>query len=225
MESAQEFQQLIANYPETEFYDEAIAKQYEIGDQLFEEGQERLNKRWRLFRKRPITRAGEVYEMVVDNQPFTAAAAEAQYKIGRTHYVREEYLTAAFEYRRVIEDYSGTEWVNDASYGVAMCYYNMSLPPEYDQSPSRLTMDAIDSFRGRYPNDERVDELMDKREEMRQNIAEQRLEIARFYERRRKFDSARIYYQVLVEDYPGTEAAETAQEWLAANPSAERSPA
>lgn len=225
LEGAQEFQRVIANYPDTQFFDDSIAKQYEIGDELFEVGQARLDKRWRPLRKRPIKRAGEVYAMVVDNQPFTAAAAEAQYKIGLTHYVRKEYLTAAFEYRRVVEDYSASEWVNEASYGLAMCYYNLSLPPDYDQSPSKMTMSSIDSFRSRYPADERVDDLMVKREEMRQNIAQQRLQIARFYERRRNFDSARIYYQVVVEQFPGTEAAESAQAWLEANPSRDRTPA
>ena len=42
MDGAQEFQSLIANYPETNHYDAAIDKQYEIGDLFFERGQVRI---------------------------------------------------------------------------------------------------------------------------------------------------------------------------------------
>ena len=49
---------------------------------------------------------------------------------------------------------------------------------------------------------------------MRENIAQQRLKTARFYENRREFDSAHIYYEILVDEFGDTEAAESAREWL-----------
>lgn len=218
LDAAEDFQQVIVAHPETELYDEAIAKQYEIGDKFYEIGVDKLDDRWTLYKKRPLKRAITVYSMVIDNQPFTPEAAEAQYKVGLSHYAREEYVEAAFEYRRVVEDYSTSEYVDEASYGLAMTYYNQSLPPEYDQSPSALTIDAIDTFAEKYPSDERVPELQGKRAEMRETIGQQRLQTAQFYEKRRQFDAARIYYQVVVDDYSDTPAAQDAQTWLAAHP-------
>lgn len=129
MNAAKSFQQLIAAYPDSDRYDEAVRKQYDIGDQYYARGEQLAGKKWRIFRNRPYKRAGEVYTMVVDNQPFAPAAAEAQYKIGLCHYARKQYIDAAFEYQRVVEDYSASDWVNDASFGLAMCYYEASLPP------------------------------------------------------------------------------------------------
>ncbi len=219
--AANEFQQLVAAHPDTKLYDAAIEKQYEIGDLYYEKGQERMKKRWALYKKRPLRRAIEVYGMVVDNQPFTAAAAEAQYKVGLCHYTREEYVEAAFEYRRVIEDYSGSDWVDEAGHGLALCYYDASLPAEYDQSPSRLAIEAIERFGERYPDDPRLGELEEKRQEMRETIAKQRFKTARFYEKRREFDSARICYQVVVEQFEDTPFAQEAQQWLEEHPAAE----
>lgn len=215
VDAAKEFQQVISAYPDTDLFDETIAKQYEIGDQLYEKGQKLQGKRFRLFKGRPLKRAAEVYSMVVENAPFTSAAAEAQYKIGLCHYAREEYLEAAFEYRRVIEDYPASDWVDEASYGLAMCYYERSLPPAYDQTPSQLAIDSIDDFIARYPQDERVAQLQEYRGEMVETIAQHQLDIARFHERRREFESAYIYYELVVEQYPETEAATIAQGWLA----------
>ena len=213
--AAQEFQQVVTNYPASDLHDEVIERQYDIGDTLYEEGLDRMDRTFAWFRTQPVRQAIEVYNMVIDNQPFTEAAAEAQYKVGRCHQVLDEYIEAAYEYRRVIEDYSGTEWVPDASHGLVESYYASTLPPAYDQSPSRLTINAIDDFMQRYPGDERANELEEKRRKMRENIAQQRLKTARFYENRREFDSAHIYYETLADEFPDTEAAETAHEWLA----------
>jgi outer membrane protein assembly factor BamD (BamD/ComL family) len=53
---------------------------------------------------------------------------------------------------------------------------------------------------------------------MLERVAQQRLQTAQFYEKRRRFKSARIYYNVVVDQFPGTSAATEAAGWLAANP-------
>lgn len=219
--AAREFQQVIANYPDSDLFDAVIAKQYEIGDGLYDLGTKRALRWWPMFRHRPLKRAAEVYGMVIRNQPFTTAAAEAQYKVGLCHFARKAYLEAAYEYRRVIEDYAGSEWVDEAGEGLALCYYRMSLPPEYDQAPSELAINAIDDFKARFPEDARVADLDGKRVEMRENIAMQRLVTARFYERRREFPAARLCYEVVVEQFPETEAAKSAQKWIDEHPGVE----
>jgi outer membrane protein assembly factor BamD len=217
MEAAQSFQQLIAAHPDSGRYQEAVRNQYDIGDYYYARGESLSGKKWHLFRNRPYKRAAEVYTMVVDNQPFAPVAAEAQYKIGLCHYARKQYIDAAFEYRRVVEDYSGSDWVNDASFGLAMCYFKASLPPAYDQKPSEMAVAAIDDFVSRFPSDERVAELKEKRVKMRESIAKQCLETARFYERRREFPAAKLYYEQLARDFADTEAATAATAWLEEN--------
>jgi len=218
MDAAKEFQQLVTKYPNTTLYDAAIKKQYEIGDKLYEQGQQLKKKKFRLFRGNPLKKAIQVYSMVITNQPFTDAAAEAQYKVGLCHYARKEYVEAAFEYKRVIEDYSTSEWVDDARYGLAKCYYEGSLPPAYDQEPSQLAINAADEFVAQYPDDARAEEVKTIRTEMREKIAQQRLQTAQYYARRRNFEAARIYYTMLSEKFGETTAGAKAKEWLEKNP-------
>ncbi len=217
-DAAQQFQRVVSNYPDSELFERVVEKQYEIGDFFYEKGQSRSQKRFAFFRKAPYKKAIDVYTTVIDNQPFTGAAAEAQYKVGLCHFARKEYVEAAYEYRRVVEDYSSSEWVDEASYGLAETYYTASLPPDYDQSPSKLAIDAIDEFKSRYPGDERVADLDVKRQEMRDRIAKQRLQTAKFYEKRRQFTAARLCYEVVADDFADTSSAEEARAWLDANP-------
>jgi len=218
--AAKEFQQVVKNYPSTELYQQAIANQYIIGDHFYDEGQKKMNKKWALLKKRPLKRATDVYGMVIENQPFTPEAAQAQYKIGLCHFARKDYTEAAFEYRRVVEDYAASEWVDDASYGLAEVYTAGSRPPDFDQTNSQLAVRAIDDFKTQFPTDARVAELDPKRQEMRNKMAEGQLRSANFYVKRREFLSARIYFELIAKDFAETPAAAKATEWLAANPGA-----
>jgi len=220
-EAAKELQKVVTEYPDSELYDKVIEKQYEIGDRLYEKGLKNRGKWWKPFHNRPLKHAIEAYGLVIDNQPFTNAAAEAQYKVGLCQFTRKDYVPAAYDYRRVIEDYPDSEWVKEASYGLAMCYHKASLPADYDQTPSELTMSAIDGFVERFPEDPRVEELKRIRSDMRETIARQRLQTAEYYAKRREFNAARLSYQVVVEQFADTEAAGEAQQWLTANPASE----
>ncbi len=230
VKAAEEFQQVISVYPESPLYDDVIANQYKIGDALFEKGSKRLERRstgfrpWRPvtrlnpFRRRPLRKAIDVYTMVIDNQPFTSEAAEAQYKTGLCYFTREEYLEAGFEFTRVLEDYAESEWVREASFYLTRAYEEAAFDPDYDQAPSKLAIGSIGDFSRRYPADPRVPERREVSEKMRESIAEQRFRTARFYEKRRRLDSARIYYEIVAGEFEGTQAAEKAEKWLAENP-------
>ncbi len=227
VDSAEEFQKVVSTHPGTGLYDEVIQQQYDIGDTLYEKGLKRTNdgetSEWmthrpmswiNAIRRRPFKNAVEVYTIVIENQPFTPEAAEAQYKIGKCHFAREKYLEAGFEFRRVIEDYPDSEWVREASYDLTRCYEESSLDPTYDQAPSRLAIETIGEFERRFPDDPRVEERQAISSEMLEKIAAQRLMNARYYERRKDLDAARIYYELTATEFAGTEAAVAAREWL-----------
>lgn len=230
IKAAQEYQLVISSYPNSEFYDDVIRQQYAVGDSLFEIGQKRAEKLqgaspWRVdkkltfFRYRPLKKAIQVYSMVIDNQPFTETAAEAQYKVGLCYYTRGEYVEAAFEYRRVLEDYSTSPWVKEALYGLASSYENGSHEPEYDQAPSQLTIDTIAQFERQFPDDERIPRMQEVSAQMTENIAQQHLNTARHYEKRSKPLAARMTYELLYAEYGHTPAGETARKWLESHPS------
>jgi outer membrane protein assembly factor BamD (BamD/ComL family) len=131
--------------------------------------------------------------------------------------VRKQYVEAAFEYKRVIEDYSTSPWVDDAAASLADCYVDSALKSDYDQQPSQLAITAIDEFKERFPDDARNADLAKKKLAMQESIADQRLKVAQFYTRRHNFDSARMYYEMVTKDFPATSAAQKANEWLDKN--------
>lgn len=229
MKAADEYQLVITGYPSSDLYDSVIQQQYKVGDTLFAKGQKRaervdeasswnLYRKWGFFKHRPLKRAIDVYTMVIDNQPFTDTAAEAQYKVGLCHYTRGEYLESAFEYRRVLEDYGHSEWVQEALYGLTLAYHKVARLPDYDQAPSQLGIDTIAQFKRQYPQDSRGKEMEATSAELLGRIAQQELQTARHYEKRGKKLAAYRGYEGVANQYGSTPAAEKARAWLAVHP-------
>ena len=229
VKAAEEYQLVITGYPSSDLYDEVIQQQYAVGDTLYAKGQKRVEKvenssKWNFYRRmsfkkyRPLKRAIDVYTMVIDNQPFTDTAAEAQYKVGLCHYTRGEYLESAFEYRRVLEDYGQSEWVQEALFGLTQAYDKSSRPAEYDQAPSQLTLDTIAQYKRQYPNDARTAEMDKVTKKLEARIAEQHLETADHYDHRGHPLAARMSYERVVREYGQTPSAEKAQKWLDKHP-------
>jgi outer membrane protein assembly factor BamD (BamD/ComL family) len=227
--AADEYQLVITGYPDSPLYNSVIQQQYVVGNTLYSEGQKRVEKvdnasSWNIYRKlrfnkyRPLKKAIEVYTMVIDNQPFTDTASEAQYKVGLCHFTRGEYLESAFEYRRVLEDYGQSEWVQEALFSLIQAYDHASRPAEYDQAPSQLTIDTINQYKRQYPSDTRIAEMDEVVDKLNSRIAEQHLFTAKHYEKRGHKLAARMSYERVVEEYANTLAAEDAQKWLAKNP-------
>lgn len=228
-DAAEEYQLVISGYPSSPLYDDVIQQQYVVGDALFDKGQTKAERiqsapKWRLDRKirfmkyRPLKQAIDVYTMVIDNQPFTETAAEAQYKVGLCYYTRSEYLEAAFEYRRVLEDYSTSDWVQEALYGLTQAYEKSSNPAEYDQAPSQLTIDTIARFKRQFPDDPRGETMDEVTAEMRERIAEQYVDTGTHYAKRNSPIGARMSFERVINEYSDTKAAEAALKWLQENP-------
>ena len=182
----------------------------------------RYLKKLNFMATRPFKRAVTVYSTVIENQPFTPEAAEAQYKIGKCHFARQSYIEAGFEFRRVVEDYGDSKWVREASFDLTRCYEEAALDPDYDQAPAQLAIDSIAEFKRRFPDDERVKDREAVSETMRGNIAEQRFLTARGYERRQDLDAARIYYEIAAYEFSGTEASAKAATWIEEHPRQDR---
>ncbi|MFP6583166.1 MAG: outer membrane protein assembly factor BamD [Candidatus Hydrogenedentota bacterium] len=229
VKAAEEYQLVISGYPSSPLYDEVIRQQYVVGDSLFDKGQAkaeridnapkwRLDQKLRLMKYRPLKRAIDVYTMVIDNQPFTDTAAEAQYKVGLCYYTRDLYQEAAFEYRRVLEDYNTSIWVNDALYGLTKAYEKNSGPAECDQAPSQLTIDTVARFKRQFPDDPRGEDMDAITADMRERIAKQHLQTGFHYVKRNYPIGARMSFEKVVNQYPDTDAVADARKWLDENP-------
>jgi len=206
--ASEEYFKVIANYSDSQLFDDVLRKEYEIADSFFQEG-ERGKRWWNLFRDNGYESARQVYEQIVKNQPFSPRSspyqtAEAEFRIGLSHYAQKHYLEAELQFQRVWEQYRNTQWGQEAFRGLADVLYLSASPVGYNQSHTQKAEQAYKDFLVYFPNHERRGEAEQRVMELREKQAQNEYEVGRFYEKRLQFDAAILTYRKLIRNFPDT---------------------
>jgi outer membrane protein assembly factor BamD len=148
--------------------------------------------------------AASAFERLIFNYPTHPRVQEARFRVGETYQGRREWLTAAMEFNRLALDYPAGAWADDARFQVCRSYYQLSPRAQLDQEYTRLAAEHCQSLLAYYPDSEFVPRAREIIEEMVNRLAEKEYLIGEDYFRRRAFDSAIIYYDGLVREFPAT---------------------
>ena len=205
------YEKVIEIYPSTERMDEVVKRQYNIGE-LFYEGQKR--EFFGVHVIPAIDKAIDIFRSIIENAPYNQYADDAQYYLGLCYKKLNDYSAATIELEALIDNYPGSLLVGEAKYQLADCAYKLSLKPGYDvESTDR----AIAEFKEVLVT-EKEESLVEKAKsamlELEGRKAQSSYQIAQFYEKRKKYESAKIYYQEVIDKYPRTQWAVQAIERL-----------
>ncbi len=190
-----------------------MKRQYQIGERFFEG-----EKRKVLGVALPTLEnpAIEIFRKVVENSPYGDCAPQAQYKIGLFLKEYGRFNEAKEEFQKVVANYPDSEWAEAAKFQIALCTSKASLKPEYDQEATQEAKEKFEDFVKAHPDVELSKEAQDKARELKDREAESNFKTGQFYEKQRAYQSARIYYRYVIEDYPQSPWASKAQERLKA---------
>ncbi|MCA9405079.1 MAG: outer membrane protein assembly factor BamD, partial [Candidatus Omnitrophica bacterium] len=201
-EAFKEYQVVIDKYPFSDRSTEIIRLQYEIGEAILE-GLDQRNK----FID-AVSGANydliKIFRQVIKNAPYGKYAAPSQYKIGLYLMEKGLYPEARDEFEKVINDYPDSEWIKAAKYQIAIADSKRSTTAQYDQ---RITQSAVKEFKEFvevYPDAELSKSAKDQILDLREKEAENKFLVGRYYEKRKQYSAAKIYYQQVVDEYGNT---------------------
>ncbi len=204
------YEKLIKEYPFSDFVVKAIKREYELGRKFFENYSRKF---WDLS-KPVVNPAPEIFELIVSSSPYSEYAVPSLYYEGLFYKKQKNYQQAQSCFERILKNYPDSPWADKAEYQIAMCYYEMSLKPEYDQEFAQKAKEALKKFLLKYPDSsfyKNAQQLLSRLDEKQANHI---LEIARFYLKQGKTKSALIYLKQIIRDYPSTDAAKQAHNIL-----------
>lgn len=154
--------------------------------------------------------AADAFETVVSIGRGTDLGQEAQYLLAESYYNNRRYLLAASEYERYASFYPRSERRELVDYKEALCYYNLSPRFKLDQSYTQQAIERFRLFNSRYPNSDRVAEVSDYIDELRNKLARKQYEAAEFYMRTDRYSAAIVYHDLVIDNYPESDWAEQA---------------
>lgn len=197
-----EYQKLIEKYPKVENYQEVLKKQYDIANRY-------LAGEWfKLWGVIPIgpsmDKTVAMYEKIIKNGQFSEVAPQAQLNIGAANEKRyfKEYTKAAQAYEKAADRYHDIPKVAaEAQFKAGMAFTKQARTAEYDQSVAGKAIASFSDFNVLYPDDPRVSEAQKIIASLKTEQARGCYAIAKFYEKRKRWNGALIYYnEVLVKD-------------------------
>ena len=137
-------------------------------------------------------------------------APEAMFLLARSHMERREYLSAATYFQRLVSDFPSSPRNLAARFATCEAYAALSPRPQLDQEYTRAALSHCESIGAFFPGTTEAENATRMVAEMREKLAEKIYQNGLFYQRRRAYDSAVIYFGDVVEQYPQSVVAPAA---------------
>lgn len=209
-EAYQAYQKVIDKYPFSERIPQIIEREYKIGEE-FMSGYKRKALGVALPVENP---AIEIFSKVVENSAYGPLAAAAQYKLGLVLKGLLRYYEAEEAFNKVVSSYPDSEWAAASKFQIASCRAAVSRGPAYDQWATKEAEQKFEEFVQEHPDAVLSRDAEKNINALREKEAESNYNIAVFYEKQRAYESAKIYYTEIVDNYPNSKWAAKAMEKL-----------
>jgi len=195
-----EYQKLLERYPKVENYQEVLLRQFEIANR-FLAGQ--WFKLWGYIPFFPsMDRTVGMYEKIIKNGPYSEVAPRAQLNIGAAREQQVSFFNrvdpfkeAVRAYERAADRYRDDKaTASEALFKAGIAYYKQAQKADYDQSVAGQAIATFGDFAALYPGDPRVQEAQKMVGELKTEQARGSFYIARYYEKKKRWKGALIYY-------------------------------
>ncbi|OIO39738.1 MAG: hypothetical protein AUJ75_00960 [Candidatus Omnitrophica bacterium CG1_02_49_10] len=204
----QEYQKVVDIYPNSEYFDEVIKREYEIGDRMLTEDKRKIAG---LALFSAADTAVEVFKKVAENAPYGAYGDKAQYKLAVAYTKMYEWEQARDAFEKVITDYPESDLADDAKLQLAVISFKASKNASYEKEATDEALNEYDEFLKKYPESSERDKAEGAIGELLEKKAESSYKSAQFYERIKKPRSAIIYYEDIANNYPSSQWADKAR--------------
>lgn len=187
------YQEVLEKYPKFNNYQDVQQRQYDIAVRY-------LNGQfYRLFGYVPFYRSWEktagLFEKVVKNGPYSPIAPQAQMDVGAAREKQKDFPLAVKAYERAADRYADQrQFAADATFKAGLAYQKEARTADYDQSVSGKAIASFTDFIALYEDDPRVPDAERRIKSLKDEQARGNFTIAQYYEKGRKWEAARIYY-------------------------------
>ena len=212
------YQTLLQKQPKSMNFDEILQRQFAIAGQF-------LGGKWfKLWGYIPffpsMERTAKMYGDIVKTGPYSSVAPQSQLNIGTAMekqktigFKSPDYPAAIQAYDTAADRYHDQPKVaSDAIFRSGLAYQQEAQTPDRDQSSAGHAIARFTDFITLYPEDPRVPQAQKIIASLKGDQARGYFDIARFYEKRKRWEGARVYYnEVLLQDPNSPYATEARQ--------------
>jgi outer membrane protein assembly factor BamD len=195
-------------YPNSPHFDEAIEAQFRIGEMYLS------GKKVKLLGipiATSMDRAVEIFAAIVRTAPFGKYTARAQFDIGLARQKQHVNDAAIEAYQAVIDKFPNDPIAADAQYQIGYIWFDAARHGTNDQAAVEKARTGFQDYLFRYPKSEKAPQARENLERLQQKSTGDAMKIAKFYDKKKSYRAAVIYYNEVIREYPGSPASSEAQ--------------
>ena len=205
------FEELLDEHSATSLFEPVLQKQVAIAE-AFLSGEKRVV--WGFIRTSARTEAAEILERVVERWPGSELAAKALMIEADCYYDDKRYIDAQETYQLVIDNYTRSQYYSRALLRSAEATDVQYLGVTYDTSCLDDARIRYQQFQLQFPELAREAQISERLARIREQEVAKEFQIADFYRRTGKTDSACWYWRVIIERWPDSQLAQQSRELL-----------
>ena len=209
------YQVIVEKYPKSAEYEDVLWRQYQIANRF-------LGGEWfKLWGYIPLyhsmDKTAGMFDKIVQNGPYSDVAPRAQLSIGAAREKQKDFPAAVKAYEIAADRYHGQPVIaSDALFSEGVSHQKQAETAEYDQSAAVRAIAAFTDFITLYPDDKHVPQARKAITSLRAEQMRGSYEIARFYEKSKKWNGALVYYNEVLQLDPNSSYAARARERIQA---------
>ena len=156
------------------------------------------------LRQERYARAGELFDTVEREHPYSTWATSAKLMSAYSYYMRNQYTEAIGALDRFIQLHPAHRDIAYAYYLRALCYYEQIVSAEHDQRGTELALVQLQEVINRFPDSSYARDARLKMDLARDHLAGREMNVGRFYQARGLQSAAIGRFRKVVEDYQTT---------------------
>ena len=215
IKAALSYRALMEFYPNTEHFAEAIESQFRIGE-LYVNGKK--VKILGVALGTSMDRAVEIFAAIVRSAPYGRYTARAQFDIGRAREKQGAGDLAIAAYQAVVEKFPGDPLAAAAQYQIGYIWLKAATGGSYDPNSAEQARTAFQDFLFRYPKSDKAPQAKENLQRLTNRQVGSSLSVAQFYDKKKEYRAAALYYNEVVRQEPGSAASEIAKKTARAAP-------
>ncbi|MCB5247527.1 MAG: outer membrane protein assembly factor BamD [Candidatus Cloacimonetes bacterium] len=156
--------------------------------------EEKLAKADELYERGKYDRAAELYGDVYFERQ-SASSARALLRQADSYFKTNKFAEARLSYQEFSESFPTHPDVSTAVFRYAVCLYEESLGPQYDQTETLQAIDAFRRFIDKYPNSERYADAVGYIQKAQYKLIEKKYLTGYIYYKMKDYSSALMYFK------------------------------
>lgn len=163
-----------------------------------------------LYQSERYYRAQKLLRDITLNYSGSAIIDSAYYYLGRAGYEQNDYIVAADDFRRLIQQFPSSALAADAAYYEALCHFELSPDFRLDQTTTEQAFDEFQRFLEDNPAHSLADSAYAYIAKCRDKLGHKQFAALQLYLKLEEYTAAVIYADVVLSDYYDTQWADQA---------------